>query len=129
MSPVSARVLLWSPRVLGILLSVFLAMFALDAFSEGKTFIQALPDFAIHLVPAIVLLAIVAASWRWEWVGGLTFVALAVGYVAMVRRPDWILVISAPLLVTGVLFLLSWRHSRASEFSVPSGGRGRERRP
>ena len=109
MSPVSARVLLWTPRVLGILLSVFLAMFALDAFSEGKTFIQALPDFAIHLVPAIVLLAIVAASWRWEWVGGLTFVALAVGYVAMVRRLDWILVISAPLLVTGALFLLSWR--------------------
>jgi hypothetical protein len=28
--------------VLGILLSVFLAMFALDAFSEGKPFVQAL---------------------------------------------------------------------------------------
>jgi hypothetical protein len=100
--------LLWSPRVLGILLSVFLAMFALDAFSEGKPFVQALPYFAIHLAPAVLLLAIVAASWRWEWVGGLLFVALAVGYGTMVRRLDWILVISGPLLVVGGLFLLSW---------------------
>jgi len=68
MSTFSARVLLWSPRVLGIVLSLLLAMFALDAFSEGKTFNQALVDVAIHLAPAVVLLAIVAASWRREWV-------------------------------------------------------------
>jgi hypothetical protein len=95
--------------VLGILVSAFLGMFALDAFTEGKTFFQALPDFAIHLAPAVLLLAIVAASWRWEWVGGVAFVALALVYVAMVPgRPDWILVISGPLLIVGTLFLWSW---------------------
>lgn len=110
MTTTSARFLLWSPRVLGILVSAFLGMFALDAFNEGKTFIQALPDFAIHLAPAVLLLAIVAASWRWEWVGGVAFVALAAAYVSMVRgRLDWILVISGPLLIVGTLFLWSWR--------------------
>jgi hypothetical protein len=90
-------------------MTAFLAMFALDAFGEGKPFIQALAEFAIHLVPALLLLAIVAMSWRWEWVGGIAFVALAAAYVAMVPgRLDWILVISGPLLLIGVLFLASW---------------------
>jgi hypothetical protein len=107
----SARLLLWSPRVLGILLSAFLAMFALDVFNEGKTLNEALPDLAIHLLPAILLLIIIAASWRWEWVGGIAFAVLAVTYAASVRgRLDWILVISGPLLTVGVLFLWSWRY-------------------
>jgi hypothetical protein len=95
--------------VLGILIAVFFGMFALDAFGEGKLLTEALADVAIHLVPAIMLLVIVAVSWRWEWVGGIGFVGLAVAYVAMVPgRLDWILVISGPLLVVGALFLWSW---------------------
>ena len=111
MTTTSARLLLWSPRVLGILLSAFLAMFALDVFNEGKTLNEAFPDLAIHLLPAILLLIIIAASWRWEWVGGIAFAVLAVTYAASVRgRLDWILVISGPLLTVGVLFLWSWRY-------------------
>ena len=111
MTTTSARLLLWSPRVLGILLSAFLAMFALDVFNEGKTLNEALPDLAIHLLPATLLLIIVAASWRWEWVGGIVFAVLAVTYAASVRgRLDAILVISGPLLIVGVLFLWSWRY-------------------
>lgn len=106
----SARLLLWGPRVLGILVCVFLSLFALDAFNEGKTFSEALPAFAIHIAPALVLLAIVAASWRWEWLGGVVFVALAVAYMTIARNHlDWILVISGPLLAVGTLFLWSWR--------------------
>ncbi len=109
MTPTSSRLLLWSPRVLGILIAVFFGMFALDAFGEGKRLIEALGDVAIHLVPAIMLLVIVAVSWRWEWVGGIGFVGLAVAYVAMVPgRLEWILVVSGPLLVVGALFLWSW---------------------
>jgi hypothetical protein len=69
MTRTSARVLLWSPRILGILMSLFLSLFALDAFSEKQPFSESLPAFAIHLVPALVLLAVVAMSWRWEWIG------------------------------------------------------------
>ena len=111
MTTTSARLLLWSPRVLGILLSAFLATFALDVFNEGKTLNEALPDLAIHLLPATLVLVIVAASWRWEWVGGIAFAVLAVTYAASVRgRLDWILVISGPLLIVGALFLWSWRY-------------------
>ena len=114
MTITSARVLLWSPRVLGILAGVFLGLFALDSFSEGRPFVESLGAFAIHVAPAVFLFAIVAISWRWEWVGGVTFIALAIAYAASVRRLDWILVISGPLLVVGTLFFWSWWYHPAS---------------
>ena len=32
----SGRQLLWSPRILGVVVSLFIGLFALDAFSQGK---------------------------------------------------------------------------------------------
>jgi hypothetical protein len=110
MTTTSARLLLWSPRVLGILACVFISLFALDAFNGDQTLLEALPAFAIHVAPGVLLLAVVAASWRWEWLGGVVFIGLAVAYVTIARdRLDWILVISGPLLIVGTLFLWSWR--------------------
>jgi len=109
----ASAIWLWSPRVLGILTSLFVALFALDAFSGGKPLAQALPDFLIHLIPAIVLLALVAVSFRRPWIGGAAFIGLAGAYAVMVgnRHGDWIVVISGPLFVVGALFLWSWlRH-------------------
>ncbi len=108
------KLLLWSPRILGVLLCLFLSVFALDAFGGGKTFIQALPDFALHVAPMLVLLAVVGVSWRWEWVGGFVFTGLAVAYACFARNHiDWILGIAGPLLIVGILFSWSWLHHRA----------------
>ncbi|HEY7567230.1 MAG TPA: hypothetical protein VH762_06640, partial [Gemmatimonadaceae bacterium] len=102
--------LLWAPRILGIAVSVFLGMFALDAFEANRPLAPALADFAIHLAPAALVLAIVAASWRRPWIGGVGFVLLAVAYALNGKsRLDWIVAISGPLLAVGVLFLWSWR--------------------
>jgi len=105
--------MLWSPRIAGLALSVFLAAFALDAF-DGRSFVAALPGFALHLLPAALVLAIVAVSWRLPLAGAVTFPLLAVGYAFLARgHLDWVAVIGGPLVVLGVLFLLSWRaHER-----------------
>jgi hypothetical protein len=112
MTRTSSTLLLWSPRILGIAVSCFIGLFALDAFSDGAPMREAMTAFVIHLLPALALLAIVAISWRWEWVGGTAFVALAAVYaLTMARgRLDWMLVISGPLLVVGALFFWSWHH-------------------
>ncbi len=105
--------LLWSPRILGIAVSLFLSLFALDAFERGKPVASVLTDFALHLVPAAVVLAIVALSWRRPWIGGVAFVLLGAAYGPTVNfRLDWTLPISGPLLTAGVLFLWSWRRHR-----------------
>ena len=98
----------WLPRILGIAVGLFVGMFALDAFSEGKPLLQALGDFAIHLIPAVVILAIVAVAWRYPWVGGIVFVGLAIVYTMSVRRLDWIALIAGPLFVVGLMFFWSW---------------------
>ena len=97
---------LWVPRILAILACLFLAVFALDAAGPF--------DFAVHLAPSLVLLAIAAVSWRWEWVGGLVFTALAIAYAYVARdHLSWVLGISVPLLIVGVSYLRSWRHQEA----------------
>lgn len=101
------KILLWSPRILGILVALFIGLFALDAFDDG--FFATL----IHLAPTILLLLVVAVSWRYEWVGGGVFIALSVLYgIDVFPRMDWIFAISGPLFVVGFLFLWSWRHRK-----------------
>lgn len=107
MTSSARKLLLWSPRILGILVAVFLGVFALDAFGEG------IFPFLLHLAPALLLLLVVALSWRWEWVGGAAFITLAVLYgVPAWARGDWLLVVSGPLLVVAALFLWSWHHHK-----------------
>lgn len=99
----------WSPRILGVLMCLFLGLFALDAFGEGRTVGQAILDFLIHLIPSAALLAVVAAAWRREWIGGVLFVALALGYAYWAREHlTWIAAIAAPLLIVGSLYFVSW---------------------
>jgi hypothetical protein len=104
-------VLLWTPRVFGIAISIFLGLFAMDAFNGTKPLPAKLADFVIHASPAWVTLAIVTVSWHREWIGGLAFLGLGVAYAVLVsNRPDWILVISGPLFIGGSLFMWNWRH-------------------
>ena len=107
MSPHVRLLITWGPRVIGVAVTGFAALFALDAF-DGRPIVEVLPGFAMHLIPAALVGLVVAVAWRFPWVGALAFAGLAVTYAAMVpRRPDWILIISGPLLLTAVLFALS----------------------
>ena len=103
-----ATALLWTPRLAGIALSLFLAAFALDAFSQERSLLAALADFALHLVPSFALAAVVAAAWHRPWVGAVCFIGAGVVYSLQVQRLDWILVIALPLWTVGLLFLFSW---------------------
>jgi len=103
----SHRVFVWFARVAGLALVLLASLFALDAFN-GQPWLQATADFAIHLLPAGLLMGIVLLGWRWPWVGAAGFSALAVAYVAMVpTRLDWIAIVAGPLALTALLFVLT----------------------
>ena len=109
----SHRWVLWTTRIFAILVCLFLSLFALDAFESGKTLGEALPDFAVHMAPTLFLAAVVAVSWRWEWVGAVVFTALGIAYAYVSRdHISWLLSISLPLLAVGVLYGWNWRHHR-----------------
>jgi len=109
MSVYSRRLLLWAPRALGVAFALFLSLFALDVFSESFGFWNTLLALAIHLIPTGIVVAVLALAWRWEWVGALLFAAAGGLYLMnALRHPDWILMISGPLFLIAVLFLISW---------------------
>jgi hypothetical protein len=105
------RVLFWTPRVLCILFALFLGVFALDVFGEGYGFWQTIGALLLHLVPTFLVVIVLVIAWRWEWVGAVLFLVLAVFYVVwMWGRLHWSAYfgISGPLVLMGVLFLLNW---------------------
>jgi hypothetical protein len=107
------RFLIWAPRGLGVLLGAFLIVLALDAFQSTNGVVVRIRDFAVHLIPAAIVFATVAIAWRKPWFGGALFFVLAIAYAAFAAgRVSWMLVVSAPLVITGAMFLLESRFHR-----------------
>jgi hypothetical protein len=109
----SKRLLFWSPRALCVLLAVFLSLFALDVFDEHIGFWKTILALVIHLIPTWIVLGVLVIAWRREWVGAILFNVLALAYLIRAwGRFHWsaYVMISGPLCVVGILFLLNWLH-------------------
>jgi len=106
----AAGFLRWTPRALCAALAVFLALFALDVFSEGLGLVGTIVALTIHLVPALGALVVLAVAWRWPLVGGIVMLVASMVYAQFVVRGhhplSWALVIAGPAFLVGVLFLL-----------------------
>jgi hypothetical protein len=100
-------VMQWTTRALAVAVSLFLALFALDA--------PGIRDTMIHLVPSAIVVIIVALSWRREWIGAAAFTGMAIAYAVTAREHlSWIAVISGPLFAVGALYTWTWTHRHAS---------------
>jgi hypothetical protein len=107
------KLLYWAPRTLCIVFAAFISLFALDVFSQAKSFGEIILDLLMHLIPTFALIALLVITWRKEWIGGLLFNVLALLYVVWGwgRFPlSTYLLIAGPLVVTGILFLLNWKY-------------------
>src|SRR5690242_13508397 len=95
-------VLLWLPRILCLAVALFLAMLALDSSTVA--------EFAMHLIPSAIVLLILAASWRHEWIGAALLAAAGIFYWARVgsAHMSWVVIISGPLFLVAALFAWSW---------------------
>lgn len=95
-------VLFWAPRILAILFAVFVSLFALDVFTEGRGIGETILALLMHLIPTYLVVICLIIAWRREWTGAILFVCLAVLFQVISRGAGWIL--SAPLMVIAVLF-------------------------
>jgi hypothetical protein len=106
------RLLYWAPRVLAILFAVFISLFALDVFSEGRGFLETALALLIHLVPTVLVLGVLVFSWKREWIGALFFPALGILYVILAWGKFPVgtnFIIAGPPVIVGALFLVNWR--------------------
>lgn len=111
------QLLYWAPRALCLVFALFISLFALDVFDEGRSVLDTLLALLMHLIPTFLLLALLALSWRREWIAGILFPLLGIAYVIWSwNRPfgHWFtfLLMAGPLVLTGALFLLNWYYRK-----------------
>jgi cytochrome b561 len=115
----SIKVLHWTPRIICILAILFISLFALDSFEPNKTFWQQIAAFLIHLIPSFVLLALLLVAWKWEYIGGIIFTLIGLGFSPFIflhnykmNHSVWmsigiIMLITVPFIIIGILFIVS----------------------
>jgi len=104
-----AKLLYWFPRILTILAIAFMALFSLDSFGGNGSFGTKMLGFLIHNIPVLILTAILIIAWKWETTGGILFIIASIATMIYFRsfngNPGSIVVL-APFLLTGLLFIL-----------------------
>lgn len=102
-------------RVLALAMILFISLFAADVFVEGRGFWETLKALLVHLIPTFLLVCVLFIAWRNERWGSALYLLLGLAYILVAYgKFDGLtmLVISGPLLLTGVLFWLSWRNRK-----------------
>lgn len=115
----SIKILHWTPRIICILAILFISLFAADSFALELTFWQQIGGFIMHLIPSFILIAILIVAWKWEYIGGIIFLVMALGLSPFVFMLNYnrnhsvgmslgiILAITFPFIIVGILFIIS----------------------
>jgi len=69
----------WAPRILTILVALFLSVFAFDVFEGKKAFLEILAALVLHLIPTFLVVVLLVLAWRRELIGVVAFAGLAIG--------------------------------------------------
>ena len=110
MNPTVKKLVYRTPRILMLLFSAFISIFAMDVFDE-RPFGKMILALAMHLIPTALILVALLLAWRWEWVGGVLFTLFGILYliIAWGKFPLSVyFAIAGPCFLAGILFLLSW---------------------
>lgn len=106
-------IMLWTPRVLGILLTCFVSLFALDAFNSDHPVTADYPGLFMNLLPPLLMIVLLLISWKKPLFGGILFILLGFAYgFKSLDHLNWILVIGLPVFLIGALFIFSHLLSR-----------------
>ena len=114
------KLMYWTPRILSIIFILFLALFSLDIFDMHLGFWETLAGLFMHNIPVIILALVLFLSWKYEIVGGISFILVGVVYIVLIllnnygNQFEWYalsysLIIAGPALVIGILFLINWK--------------------
>lgn len=101
--------LIWIPRVLVILLALFMLLMSADSFEGNGSLGSKLLGFFIHNIPTLVLAIIIWLTWHRPLIAALIFVAMGAAFAIAFEtynRWDTFLTISGAPILAGLLFLL-----------------------
>lgn len=112
----TTKMVYWLPRLIGAGLVLLTALLATDALTQEAQTTDQLTDFALHLLPTLLLLLIVIVAWMKPLMGGVFFWLLALAYAFFAyQHLQWVMSISLPLAIVGTLFMVSYRLENKSK--------------
>ena len=123
----SIKVLHWIPRIICILAILFISLFALDSFNPDLTIWQQIGAFLIHLIPSYVLVALLIVAWKWEFIGGIIFALIGLGFSPIIFMHNYkmhnnawwsfqtVMIINIPFIIVGILFIISHFKKRSQK--------------
>ena len=102
--------LFWTPRIITIIFILFISMFALDVFGNCESFFTVLVALFMHLIPSLILIAVLSIFWRKSKALGIMWVIFGVAYIGlmipgMLTRFEWFYLIWI-LQFSGVSFII-----------------------
>lgn len=103
------KLLYWSPRILSMLVILFMIMFSFDVFSGNSPVGMKLLGFLMHNIPAVILTGVLLIAWKWEVAGGILFILAAIAgtiFFGSFEGNPGSLIILAPLCIAGILFIV-----------------------
>ncbi len=107
-SPPRDRTLRHVALGVGLLAALWPAIFALDVFEPDTPVIRQVTGLLIHLLPTVIVLALVLLAWRQAIAGGLALLLLSAAPFVLLSNPAWInAILAAPIALSGLAFLLS----------------------
>jgi len=109
-----ARYVYLIPRIAGIIIAVFISLFALDVFEMGGTVWQKIGGFIIHAAPALIFGLVMVFAWKRPLIGAIVFGFGAIYFLRFIINgrffefPNFLIFFS-PLAIISVLFYLNWK--------------------
>lgn len=114
------KYLFWGPRILGIIVILFLSLFSLDVFDGNSGFWGIIGALFMHNLPSLILLVVLIISWNYEIVGAVVFIFAGCLYTFIVLTSIaltfphpyymlfWPVPIAGPAIIVGILFWINW---------------------
>jgi len=111
------KFIIWAPRAISIILIIFISLFAFDGFVPGTTGYEKTLSLAIGLLPAIILTLALILGWFFKLAGGIAYISLGIAmtfFFNTYQSDLSFLTLSSPVLVVGILFILSYFYEKAT---------------
>jgi len=98
----------WTPRILCILLALFLSFFSFDVFGLGTNAWKTALAFIMHNIPTIIIVLVLIFSWKRSWLGAICFTIIGIVFFFLMPGKSTSLILVLPIIGIGVLFYLNW---------------------
>lgn len=114
----------WLPRILCISGILFISKYAVDSMESYLTIWQQILTLLVHLVPCLLLAALLVIAWKWELAGGILFTVIGLALTPIIFKHNFnlnesiatslgvVTMITFPLVIIGNLFTFSYLKRR-----------------